>query len=140
VSSGLISMVAGKHAELVEHLAAVDANRTRRANPSGIIPLDHRVLVLHDKVEDRIGSIILPDSEKDKKKFAMTNATVIAVGALAWCEAKHDAKNFGIDARFPEPGDRVKVGKYTGDQHKGDDDVEYTILNDADVIGLLTQE
>lgn len=106
-------------------------------NTSGIIPLDHRVLVLHDKVEEKVGSIFLPESEKDKQKHAMTNATVIAVGALAWCEAKHDAKNFGIDARFPEAGDRVKVGKYTGDQHKGDDGVEYTILNDADVIGLL---
>ena len=106
-------------------------------NPSGIIPLDHRVLVLHDSVEEKVGSIFLPPSETDKKKFAMTNATVVAVGALAWAEAKHDARNFGIDAKFPCAGDRVKVGKYAGDQHKGDDGAEYTILNDTDVIGLL---
>jgi chaperonin GroES len=106
-------------------------------NPSGIIPLDHRVLILHDEAEEKVGSIILPDSERDKQKYAMTNATVVAVGPLAWAEAKHDADKFGIDARFPKPGDRVKVGKYAGDRHKGDDGVEYTILNDEDVIGLL---
>lgn len=111
------------------------------ANPSGITPLDHRVLILHDPVEERTaGGIILPDSERDKKKYATTNATVIAVGGLAWSEAKHDAKVFGIETRFPEPGDRVKVGRYTGDQHKGVDGREYTILNDSDVIALLTGE
>ena len=110
------------------------------ANTSGIVPLDHRVLVLHDAVEEKVGSIILPDSERDKKKYAMTDATVIAVGALAWAEARHDTKTFEIDAAFPKPGDRVKVGKYTGDQHKGADGKEYTILNDTDVIALLTGE
>lgn len=107
-------------------------------NSSGIIPLDHRVLVLRDTVEEKTaGGIYLPDSEREKQGFATTNATVIAVGALAWAEAKHDAHQFNIDARFPQAGDRVKVGRYTGDQHKGDDGVEYTILNDSDVIGLL---
>lgn len=110
-------------------------------NTSGIIPLDHRVLVLHDPVEERTaGGIILPDSERDKQKHATTNATVIACGALAWSEAKHDARQFGIAAQFPEPGSRVKVGRYTGDQHKGADGAEYTILNDTDVIALLTEE
>jgi co-chaperonin GroES (HSP10) len=106
-------------------------------NTSGIIPLDHRVLVKQDEAEEKIGSILIPPSEQDKKKYAMTNATVIATGALAWAEAKHDARQFGLDAKFPQAGDRVKIGKYTGDRHKGDDGEEYTILNDTDVIGLL---
>lgn len=109
-------------------------------NPSGIYPLDHRVLILPDKVEEVTkGGIIIPSSETDKQKFAMTNAVVIAVGALAWSEAKHDAVSFGIDAKFPEPGTRVKVGKYTGDVHKGIDGEEYTIINDTDVVALLEE-
>lgn len=107
-------------------------------NPSGIYPLDHRVLILPDKVEEvTAGGIIIPSMETDKQKFAMTNATIVAVGALAWSEAKHDAKTFGVDAKFPEVGSRVKVGKYTGDVHKGEDGEDYTILNDTDVIALL---
>jgi chaperonin GroES len=108
-------------------------------NASGIMPLDHRVLVLHDPVEEKVGSIILPDSERDKRKHATTNATVIAVGGLAWSEAKHDAHQFGVDTRFPQAGDRVKVGRYTGDQHVGSDGKDYTILNDTDIIALLTE-
>jgi chaperonin GroES len=111
------------------------------ANTSGIVPLDHRVLVLRDAVEEKTrGGIILPDSELDKQKHATTNATVIAVGGLAWSEAKHDAKAFRVEAAFPEPGSRVKVGRYTGDQHKGSDGTDYTILNDTDVIALLVEE
>lgn len=111
-----------------------------RRNASGIIPLDHRVLVLHDTVEERTaGGIILPASEVDKQKYATTNATVISVGALAWAEARHDIEAFKIDAMLPQPGDRVKVGKYTGENHKGADGKEYTILNDTDVLALLTE-
>lgn len=110
-------------------------------NASGILPLDHRVLVFRDPVEEKTaGGLYLPPSEMDKQKHATTNATVIAVGGLAWSEAKHDAKTFGVDAVFPEVGSRVKVGRYTGDNHKGVDGKEYTILNDTDVIALLTEE
>jgi co-chaperonin GroES (HSP10) len=109
-------------------------------NPSGIIPFDHRVLVLHDSVDEKIGSIILPDAERDKKKYAQTRATVIAVGDLAWVEAKHDASQFGVESKFPVPGDRVLVGRYTGDVHKGADGTDYVVINDVDVIAFLATE
>lgn len=109
-------------------------------NTSGIQPLDHRVLVLDDPVEEKVGSIILPESHKDKEKHARVKATVIAIGSLAWAEARHDAKAFGVDFDAPEPGSRVLIGKYTGDNHKGDDGREYRIINDTDIIGFLTGE
>jgi chaperonin GroES len=116
----------------------VDAGlATVNADTSGIVPLDQRVVVLRDVVEEKTkGGIILPDSERDKQKHATTRATVIAVGPCAWAEAKHDAPDSG----YPEPGSRVIVGRYTGDNHKGVDGAEYTILNDTDVIALLTEE
>lgn len=106
-------------------------------NASGIVPLDHRLLVLHDSVEEKIGSIIIPDAELDKKKYAQTKATIIATGDMCWAEAKHDAKAFGIEARFPDAGDRVLLGRYTGDTHKGRDGREYVVVNDTDVIAFL---
>lgn len=108
-------------------------------NPSGIIPFDQRVLVRHDKVEEKVGSIILPDSERDKKKYAQTKATIIAVGQLAWWEAKRDAQAAGITPHLPTVGDRVLVGRYTGDTHKGVDGKDYVVLNDADVIAFLDE-
>jgi co-chaperonin GroES (HSP10) len=107
-------------------------------NSSGITPLDHRVLIKQDDPETvTAGVIILPPSETDKQKYAMTNATVIAVGSLAWAEAKHDAERFGVDFNAPVPGSRIKVGKYAGTRYEGEDGAEYTIVNDEDVIGLL---
>ena len=106
-------------------------------NTSGIIPFDKRCLVLHDKVEEKVGSILLPPSELDKKKYAQTTATVIAIGDMAWAEAKYDASQFGVVSRFPAPGDRVLVGRYTGDVHKGADGVDYVVLNDVDIIGFI---
>lgn len=107
-------------------------------NASGIIPLDHRVLIKQDEAEKiTSGGIILPESEVDKQKYAMTSATVIAVGSLAWAEAKHDADRFGVDFNAPTPGSRIKVGKYAGTRYDGEDGTEYTMVNDDDVIGLL---
>lgn len=108
-------------------------------NTSGIVPLDHRLLVLHDPVETKVGSIIIPDSEADKRKYAQTKATVIACGDMCWAEARYDASRFGVSAAFPEPGDRVLVGRYTGDTHKGEDGRDYTVLNDEDVIAFLSK-
>lgn len=106
-------------------------------NSSGILPLDHRVLIQQDAAKEMVGSIILPPSKVEEEKFATTNATVVAVGTLAWCEARHDARQYGVE--FPDiaPGARVKVGKYAGTRYTGEDGAEYTIVNDTDVIGLL---
>jgi co-chaperonin GroES (HSP10) len=112
------------------------------ANTSGIIPFDKRVLVLHDPVSDKFEgtSLLRPDAEKDKQKYAQTRATVIAVGDAAWAEAKYDAQQFGIASAFPAPGDRVLVGRYTGDVHKGADGTDYVVINDTDVIAFIASE
>jgi co-chaperonin GroES (HSP10) len=106
-------------------------------NTSGIAPFDKRVLVLHDKVEEKVGSILLPPSEVDKKKYAQTTATVVAVGAMAFAEPRYDAQQWGVEAQFPEPGDRVLVGRYSGDVHKGADGTDYVLLNDSDILAFI---
>lgn len=106
-------------------------------NPSGLTPLTRRVLVLRDIVADKIGSIHIPDSVKEKEKWAMVDGTLIAAGPLAWAEDRHDAALYGVPHGIPEPGARVKVGKYTGDNHEGADGKLYTVMNDSDVIALM---
>lgn len=111
-------------------------------NTSGIVPLDNRLLVLHDPVSDKFEgtSLLRPDQERDKQKYAQTKATVIATGPMCWGEARYDAQRFGVEADFPQPGDRVLVGRYTGDTHKGTDGRDYTVINDSDVIAFLESE
>lgn len=108
-------------------------------NTSGIVPLDHRLLILPDPVSETFEgtSLIRPDKERDKQKYAQTKATVIALGDMCWAEARYDAARFEVDATFPDIGDRVLVGRYTGDTHKGADGKDYTVLNDTDIIAFL---
>lgn len=101
-------------------------------NTSGIEPLDQRVLVRPDPVQDKIGNILLPDSAKEAEKYATVRGTLIAAGVNAWAEAKADRV-----FKAPEPGARVMIAKYGGVMLTGDDGAEYRIMNDEDVVAVL---
>ena len=102
-------------------------------NSSGITPLDVRVLVLPDPVEEVTkGGIILPGAHTEREKYATVKATLIAVGVNAWCEAK---AGHGFTA--PIPGTRVLIAKYGGIMHTGADGKDYRVMNDQDVIASL---
>jgi len=104
-------------------------------NSSGIEPLDMRVLVKPDPVEEvtKGGIIIIPDAV-EKEKYATVDATLIAVGVNAWAEAKmHPAFT------PPQPGQRVMIAKYGGVMRKGADGEDYRIMNDEDIVALLEE-
>ena len=104
-------------------------------NSSGIEPLDMRVLVKPDKVEERTkGGIILVESHVEKEKYATCKATLVACGVNAWSEAQRHPAFI-----TPRPGDRVLIAKYGGVMLTGEDGEEYRIMNDEDVTGLLTE-
>jgi len=103
-------------------------------NRSGIQPLDLRVLVLPDPVEVKTaGGIILPDQAKEREKYAMQHATLVAVGENAWEEAASRSAQFVR----PQPGDRIVISKYGGVVLTGKDGEEYRLMNDEDVIGRV---
>jgi len=95
-------------------------------NKSGITPFDMKVLVLPDKVAGKTaGGIHIPDTVIDRKKYAEVHATVVAVGDNAF-------KDMQLSVT-PKAGDRVIIGKYTGDIIQGKDGKFYTLLNDLDI-------
>jgi chaperonin GroES len=99
-------------------------------NPSGIIPLDMRVLVKPDPVEEvTAGGIWKPDMSKEREKYAGTRATLIAYGPNAF---KEWGEGNGI-----EPGARVHYAQYTGARIKGEDGEDYVIMNDADLTAVI---
>lgn len=109
-------------------------------NPSGILPMDKRVLVKPDDAERKTpGGIIIIEAAADKKAMAMMKATVVAVGETAWSEAIHDANNFGVSFVAPATGARVMIAKYGGVEIEGADGVTYRLLNDEDVIARLEE-
>jgi co-chaperonin GroES (HSP10) len=97
-------------------------------NESGFIPVGHRLLVLPDFVENKIGSFYVPDEFVGKEEMAQIKGTLVAVGGGCW-------KDTTI-SDWAKPGDRIVFGKYSGLQWKGSDGKKYRILNDLDVVGL----
>jgi chaperonin GroES len=102
-------------------------------NTSGLAPVDLRIVVKPDPVEEvTAGGIIRPDVVKDKAKYAATKATVVAVGCNAFLE-------WGEAAKKPKPGDRVIFAQYTGAREKGADGEDYVVMNDKDLLAIIEE-
>ena len=81
---------------------------------------------IEESDENKVGSIIIPDTAKEKP---MT-AEVIAIGSGRTLK---DGKKVALDVKV---GDRVLIGKYSGSEVKLDG-TEYLILKEDDVLGIV---
>jgi chaperonin GroES len=92
-------------------------------------PLGDRVLVkAEEEKEQKIGSIIIPDTAKEKPLIG----SVIAVGP-GKVDDKGNRHNMNVKA-----GDKILYGKYAGNEVKIDG-TEYMIMNEDDIYGILEQ-
>ena len=90
-------------------------------------PLSDRVLVKPvEKVEEKRGGIIIPDTAKEKPQ----EGEVVATGP-----GKRDdqGKLIPMDVKA---GDKILYGKYSGTEVKMDDE-EYLIMHQDDILGIL---
>lgn len=99
-------------------------------NNSGITPVEYKVLVLPETVEEVTqGGIVLPSQTVDAEQTAEVRCTLVSVGGMAFDDWKDEHK--------PAPGDRVMVAKYSGIICTGDDKKEYRLINDKDILAIL---
>jgi len=90
-------------------------------------PLGDRIIVKPiDATEKKIGSIVIPDTAKEKPM----EGVVEAVGA-----GKRDDSGKLIPMEL-KAGDKVLYGKYSGTEVKIDGQ-EYLIMKESDVLGVL---
>jgi chaperonin GroES len=90
-------------------------------------PLHDRILVKRlEEGDERHGSIIIPDTAKEKPQ----QGKVIAVGNG---RVTDEGKKLPLDVKA---GDRILFGKYSGSEVKIDGE-EYLILKEEDVLGIL---
>ena len=96
-----------------------------------IRPLHDRVLIrrLEPEEEEVRGSIVIPDTAKEKPQ----EGEVVAVG-----EGKVLDSGTRVEMSV-KPGDRILFGKYAGSEVKIDD-VEYLIMREDEVLGILEGE
>ena len=90
-------------------------------------PLHDRILVKReDEEEAKHGSIIIPDTAKEKPQ----RGKVVAVGNG---KVGDDGKKIPLDVKS---GDKILFGKYSGNEVKIDND-DYLILREEDVLAIL---
>ena len=91
-------------------------------------PLADRVVVKpYEEAEQMKGGIIIPDTAKEKPQ----EAKVISVGKG---KTTDDGKVIPMDVKA---GDKVLYGKYSGTEIKIDDE-DYLILNQDDILGIVS--
>lgn len=96
-----------------------------------ITPAGHRVLLRPDSVEEKTaGGIILASSTRERDQQATMRGEVVAVGENAW-------KAFDDGKPWANVGDRVIYRKYGGEIVK-DGDIEYRVVNDEDILCIVT--
>ena len=89
-------------------------------------PLHDRVLVRRIAEDEKVGSIIIPDTAKEKPQ----QGEVIAAGAGARGE---DGKVVALDVK---KGDKILFGKWSGTEVKIDGE-DLLIMKESDILGIV---
>jgi len=93
------------------------------ANLSGIRPVEYKVLVRPDKVEERTkGGLYMPDTTAEKEQFAVTMGVLVAKSPQAFTDLPDVAV-----------GARVVFDRYAAKKVTGRDGAEYWIMKDSNI-------
>jgi co-chaperonin GroES (HSP10) len=127
--------LAADHGDFVAHTPPAPKPS---AEGAGLVPLEYKVLVHPSAAEvdpalarAKAAGLTLPQEVLDKELAAQVVATLLATGGNAFEDWK-DPK--------PKVGDRVLIGKYAGIGIRGADGLEYRVINDKDVAGIITRD
>ncbi len=91
----------------------------------GFRPLHDRVLIRRIEEDSKVGSIIIPDTAKEKPQ----QGEVIAVGPGARGD---DGKVVALDVK---KGDKILFGKWSGSEVKIDGE-DLLIMKESDILGV----
>lgn len=98
-------------------------------NESGMQPVEYKVLILPESVEEKtVSGIVLATQTTERDKMAQVKGKLVAIGGNAFEDWK---------GKTPEIGDGVYFAKYAGYVIKGADGKEYRLANDKDVSAVL---
>lgn len=104
-------------------------------NNSGIRPVEFRVLIKPDPVEEvTAGGVWKPEKAHEMEQWAQVKGTLVAMGSRAFEDFSEDEREILI------PGARVYYRKYEGIVIEGADGEEYRLCNDKDIGGVVENE
>ena len=121
-------------------------------NDSGLKPIEFKVLVKPDakyktvvvegqQYEKSDGGILITQAITEQDRLAASVGTIIAVGDRAFEDFgkrhRHSDGRDRYDGHGIAVGMKVTYGRYAGQIMKGNDDEEYRMLLDKDIVGLV---
>lgn len=102
----------------------------------GIEPTEYQCLIaMAEKAKQTAGGILLPEAVHDKEQWGSDHARLLACSPLAFSYSK----DWPTQARKPQPGDVVFVGKFPGDEITGRDGRAYRLISDREILGIIKE-
>lgn len=99
-------------------------------NESGIYPVEYKVLVKPEEVEEKTkGGIILPETAREKEKYNVVRGILVAVAPNAFTDPEW------LDP--PKTGDRILYDRFAGSTVKGKDGKDYRLINDKEIGAVI---
>ena len=113
-------------------MATATKSNSKSKSASKVVPLGDRIVVKQSKQEEvRASGLVIPDTAREKPQLG----EVISVGPG---KLDDNGKRQPIDVKI---GDRVLYAKYSGQEIPrgvfGDDDEEYMVLKETDILAKL---
>ena len=103
-------------------------------NPTGIHPIEFKVLIKVDELKDRSsGGIFLPEHAIEREQIAHDRGVLVDSSAMAFSDWR---------GRKPEIGDKILFNKYAGSviQFRQNGAVQrYRLCNDKDICAILEE-
>jgi chaperonin GroES len=100
------------------------------SNESGINPVGWRVLIKPQEVKEvsKGGIILTTENTKEREQMANTTGIVVAMGDQCYADEP---------TPWCEVGNKVIFGKYAGLLYLGKDGLQYRMINDKEITGIL---
>lgn len=109
------------------------SDKVKPIDPEKLIPLENRVLICVGKIEEKVGSIYVPSTIREKDAHHQIEAEIVSVGAEAFISPATGVK---IE-NCPQKGDKVLTSKYAGVPVYDADKNLYRFVDDRDVIAKV---
>ncbi len=105
-------------------------------NPTGIKPVEFKVLIKVNSLEDKTGGgLWIPNTTLDREQMAHDKGVLVAVSDMAFSDWK---------GMIPKVGDKVIFNKYAGSvinfqKDKGQRE-QFRLCNDKDICAIISEE
>lgn len=99
----------------------------------GIIPVEYKVIVKPDPVENMDGMFEKPPEVVAREERMQTRGTLVSLSEMSF--RNDDGQRWRC--KLPKAGDRVIYAMYAGQKIVGADEETYQVMNDKDIIAIL---